>query len=430
MKTNKRAYARQDMGLQDTLNAIRSEKSREAIKKYVNEKKANGHELKPLISKLYTIKLIANGLKKPITNTSKEDLVELLSKKQFNTVYHKKIIKEFYRWLKKPELIEWISTTKSVEEKKNARPKITITEEHAASFLAACDNPQDRALFEVWLDNAPKRPKDFENLRVKDVTVNELGVSLKFSSKTEAGNRTIYLQNSRIAFLKFWENHPFKDNPAGPVFYNVNPQHYGWPLKWCGMKGRFKQILKRTKIPENIKRDFTLYTFRRSVATWLLQDPDYTPKEVQVMGGWSSIRMLDIYGKVTDEMVNLKKQVIQAKKDPELLNKLFKLSKNNKAMAKLMVKHGLITEADSKNILGSIICPKCRTENLNNADICSNCWLPLNKKGYDKTIQERERDKNIMGFLLKAFIKLPGIKKQIKEESELKAEFEKLKEYL
>lgn len=428
-----RAYGREDRGIQDTLNAVENEQNRELLRRFVDEKLANGEEIKPIACKLYSYKKLANSLNKPFVEASKEDLVQLFTNQAYNKVFHKKLIRHLYRWLKKAELIEWISTKKSKREIQETRTKITITEEQAAAFLAACDNAQDRALFELLADKAPKRPKDIENLRVKDVSVNELGVSIRFSSKTEAGNRTVYLQNSRAAFMEFWKNHPFKDNHKGPVFYNLNRAFYGQPLKYGGIKERFNKALKLAKLPEDIKRNFTLYTWRRSVATWLLQDPDYTPKEVQKMGGWSSIRMLDVYGKITDEMVNLKKQVLEAKRDPELLRKLLEKSRTNKGLAKLMVKHGLIKDGEAEDILGSILCPRCKQENMFNADVCTKCWLPLNKKGYEDITKERERNTDILRLVLTLITKGKTIQEGIKnmEDPQLQEQLEKLtKEYL
>jgi hypothetical protein len=105
-----------------------------------------------------------------------------------------------------------------------------------------------------------------------------------------------------------------------------------------------------------IKRNITLYHFRKTVTSELLQDPRYTSKEVQVLGGWSNIStMFDTYGKVTSEMVNKKKLIVNGKI-------------NDESKAK-------------KSVLKHVKCPRCKSENPTNVDTCINCWLPLTKKG-------------------------------------------------
>lgn len=380
-KETKQPYGRKDRGISDTISQIKLKENRELLQRWANEKIANGGTLFPIATKLYTFKKIANGFDKPLEKLTKDDIVALLSKPEFNTLYYKKMLKQLYRWIlneKDPAIISWISNKKSVEEIKNQRPKITLTQEQASEILSKADNPMDRAWLEIECDN-PNRPKDLENLKVKDVSINEYGVTLHFTSKTQSGNREIFLQNSRTAFLKFWETHPYKDDPEAPVFYNLNRQKYGQPLKWGGFNGRLRHIVNRTKLPEELKKKITLYTFRRTVTTWKLQDPDYTPSEVQKMGGWASIRMLDTYGKITDAMVNKKRLVLEAKqkKDKAMIEKLKKDAKHDNQLAKLMAMHGMLKDTETKDLLGTQVCPRCEQENLSNADFCSKCWLPL-----------------------------------------------------
>ncbi len=379
-----RAYGREDKGLQDTLDGIKLKANRDILRKYANEKIANGNLVGGLAHKMYTFRLFSNTLNIPFDKATKDDLVKLLSHKEFNKVYYKKLLKQFYRWIKdddSPKITKWIKVKATPEEIREKRPKVILNEQQAYQILTSCDHPMDRALLEVLADN-PTRPRDLENLRVKDVKIDEFGVILSFSSKTVSGKRDVFLQNSRVAFLKYWEMHPYKDNPNAPVFYSLGTNSYGQPLLWGGMNTRLRRIVNRTKLPQHLKDNVTLYTLRRTSATWLLSNPDFTPKEVQRMGGWSSIRMLDVYGKTTDEMVNKKKLVLDAKerKDKHLIASLKQQSKSDSMLAKLMAKHGLLKEAEKVDLLGTKQCPRCETNNLSDTDFCSRCWLPMKRR--------------------------------------------------
>jgi integrase len=388
----RRPYGREDNGLKDVLESIKNKEQRETLQRWANKRLSNAYDLKGTVARLYTLRKIAKALNKPFEKCTEEDIEALLSKPEFSKKYHRKLTKQFFEAIKIPGIVAGINTRKSAKELANTRKKITLTEAQAKEILSKCDSPMDRAIFELFADN-PLRPKDLEALRVKDVHIDENGVILSFRSKTEAGCRDVFLRNAKIAFLKYWENQPFKSDPEKPVFYSQSSNSYGKPLLWGGMQGRFKRIVKRAKLPEEIKPLITLYTWRRTVATWLLTDPDYTPKEVQRMGGWASIRMLDVYGKITDDMVNKKKMVVEAKRsgDAVAIKKLKEQAKKDSTLAKIMAREGLLDKDDKYNLLGTVVCPKCKQQNLSDADFCSRCWLPLKKDIIDvkeETIKE------------------------------------------
>lgn len=379
-----RSYGRNDYGIDDIVAGIKLKVNRDRINQYIKEKRAMGFTLRPIACKMYSIKRLLNEMNKPITKVKKVDLVGFLSKN--NTTYFKKLIRALgkeFGWD-----VDWINTKASVEEIKNRRPKIVLTEAQALEIIKRADDPMDRAWLEIEADN-PNRPMDLVNTKVKNVHITDGSVFIDLMSKTASGKRTIMLQNSRAAFLKYWESFPFKDDPEHSLFYSKAKNSYGKPLLWGGFDTRLKTIVKRTNLPEDIKKHITLYTWRRTVTTWRLQDPDFTASEVQKMGGWSSIRMLDTYGKVTDDMVNKKKLVLEAKqkKDVVKIKELKKRSESDSVLAKLMSKYGLLKDSEKFDLLGTKDCPRCHAENLADAEICSKCWLPLNKQ----TIELKER---------------------------------------
>jgi integrase/recombinase XerD len=348
-----REYGREDCGLNDVLTSIKNSKQRNTLQKWANEKIANGGKQKGVVTRLYTLRKFAVEFNKPFENVTKDDVMKLLAKKEYNKVYYKKLLKQFFRAIyndENPEVIRWLKVKKSVDEVKPE--KKVLTDEDVLRILNATTTQRDRTILSIIAEN-PTRPKDICNLKVKDVKADEYGFELLLGSKTAKGRRTIRLINSVPELQMYLKNHPFKSNPEAPLFFQLSNNRYGLPVGWNALNNMLQNAVKRAKI----KREVKLYDFRRTSTTRLLQDENYTATEVQVMGGWSSIRMLDVYGKVTSEMVNLKKLRVAGK---------IKDQKQQK-----------------EDLLKPVKCPRCETLNSIGSVACGKCWLPLKKEAID-----------------------------------------------
>lgn len=351
-----RAYGREDLGMKDLLDSIKKKEDRKLLTKWANERIANGLNLKGTVSRLYTLKRISDYMKCDMKDATKEDITKLLSLKiekekiNFSKLYYKKLIRLFYKWVKGtddyPDLVKWIRMKRTIDETPEEHK--SMSDEEMREIIDAMVTQRDRTVFSIMAEN-PTRPKDICNLKFNDVVVDEYGYELKIGSKTPRGRRTIRLINSVPEFRLYLNAYPYRDNPEAPLFYQISSNRFGQPMGWKAMDRALKMALKRT----NIKRKINLYDFRRTSTTNLLQDPRYTPEEVKVMGGWSSIRMFDTYGKVTSQMVNKKK--LQA--------------------------NGLIEDDGTKKTdpLKPLKCPRCNTVNTRATLTCVKCWLPLKK---------------------------------------------------
>lgn len=423
-------YGRKDKGLNDILESITNKKHKETIIKWVEERKANGFTLKSTVGNLYTIRKISKLNNKAFEDWTKEDINKVLS--GLKGIHYRRFLKQFFKSIGQSEKVIGISLKKTVDDVKKQRRKIFLTEEQMAEILKRCDNPQDRFMFELFAD-IPLRPKDLENLKIKDVHIDNFGVVLDFHSKTEQGKRELLLKNSRVAFLKFWENHPFKDEKDKPLFYSVSNKDYGNPIKWTAMDGRFRKIVKRTKLSQDIKDNLTLYVWRRSITTILLSDPDYSPSEVQKMGGWASIKMFDTYGKIRSGVLNKKRMVKQAveNNDKATIQELIKKADNDSQLAKILKHFGLL-KGNFKDVLGTKLCSFCNKENLSNADFCSNpkCSKPLTQKGFEQMEHRRMEAEHLtpdMKMIVGSFIRLIENTKMIDPKNK---ELEHIKKYI
>lgn len=353
-----RAYAREDKGAEDILNSIKNKDQRLTLENWFKERQANNFKLVPTVSRLYSLRLFANSLDKPFQKATKEDIMNFFSK--YSKIYYKKLVKSFYRWLYEGELpdsIKWIKIKKTIEETKPERK--TLSDDERRAIIENMDNQRDKTIFQILNEN-PTRPKDICNLKIGDVSADQYGFEVTMGSKTPKGRRTIRLINS-VPDLQLWlRNHIYKGQSDKPLFYQLSSNRFGQPIGWNALKIALKNSVKRA----GIKKDISLYDFRRTVATELLTDPRFTNKEVQVMGGWSSIRMLDVYGKVTSEMVNKKKLMINGK-----------LKEASKEL---------------KDKFKPIKCPRCEEDNSYDSDFCQKCWLPLSRRAY-KDIEKKKK---------------------------------------
>lgn len=375
-------------------------KQRPIIEKWVNERNANGFGHPGTRVRLYTLKFIGQALgDMKFEDAKKEDIIRVLETKlknlrgkevNLNSLYYKKTIKFFYKWLHGtegyPEIVSWIKLKRTIDETPEEHK--ALTDEEVKAILDATTNQRDRTIFMILTEN-PTRPKDICNLKIKHVVADEYGFELKLGSKTPKGRRVIRLINSVPDMRQHLANHPFKDDPDAPLFCQNSLTKSGKPIKWCNMSYALKCAVKTAKI----KRKVTLYDFRRTSTTNLLRDSNYSPGEIQKMGGWASIRMLDIYGQVTSEMVNKKKLAINGLIDIKEIEK-------------------------KKDMLKPIECPRCHERNSPSAITCGTCWLPLKKQAIDlkekvimKSIEwQKPLSKDLVKEVLKELIKDGEIK--------------------
>ena len=113
------------------------------------------------------------------------------------------------------------------------------------------------------------------------------------------------------------------------------------------------------------------------------------------MGGWATIgTMMDVYGKVSDDMVNKKKLIV----------------------------NGIIKTEEQKkeDKFKPIICPRCQKDNPRNVDTCVNCWLPLTKKAIEETDKDMDlifKNNELKDKLFEMF--LQKYKEEIKQDAKL-----------
>lgn len=362
---DRKVFSSPQQQIEAIISRFKNEDVKRYVKQWIKEKQANNKGIEYIRQKLYSFLSSLDNLDRPIKEIiEKEDKeaiirnIEAIKKAKGRVPRRCKIeLKNFFKWVNEdehPKATKWIETKKTLQEMK-PEAKV-LTDKERQLILDNAPTQRDRLIFSILNEN-PTRPRDIVNLKVRDVEADEYGYILHLRSKTQKGFRSIRIINSVPEMRLYLSGHKDKDNPEAPLFYSLaNRDNNGEikPLQYWGMKYALEYAAKKAKIKRKVK----LYDFRRTIATELLQDSRYTPKEVMVMGGWSSIKMLDVYGKVTSDMVGEKKLVISGKKKD--------------------------TQKIKEDKFKPVVCARCGEVNSKRVDSCSKCWLPLTNKAVEK----------------------------------------------
>lgn len=134
---------------------------------------------------------------------------------------YRKIIRQFYRWLRGSPYREFPPEVKWIRMKKE--PLVSVTENDMISYdeciriTEMASNLRDKALFQCKLD-AGCRIGEILTVKIGEVEFNGIGAVLQSDGKT--GKAPLILTWSAKTLAMWLNIHPFRDNPEAPL----------WPL--------------------------------------------------------------------------------------------------------------------------------------------------------------------------------------------------------
>jgi len=316
-------------------------------------------------------------LGKPFNAATKKDMqgvvaeIEDWDRAAWTKTDYKTALKKFYRWLEKPELIDWISTRL----KRNATklPEEMLTDAEVKLLLAQSRNERDSALL-ITMFETGARVGEIGGLKVKNLSFDENGAVLMLAGKT--GMRRVRVIDA-CPYLKAWLNrHPSSDNPEAPLFLNMAT---GKAVNY----GTIRYMLKRLQKRAGLKKKVNPHNFRHSRATILAGH--LTESQRCAYLGWiQGSKMAQIYTHLSGQ-------------------------DTDKAILEM---HGKIKPSQQKK---SVLMPRvclCGHENPATARVCEKCNRPLTLD--EATKRDREKELFIKGAFMAA-IKSPEYKQLIKE---------------
>jgi len=308
---------------------------------------------------LSTLLSLSRLLDKNWKETNKEDIEELVyhfnqkfspNGQETNTTSdHKKILKNFYRWMKydsrdqksvgDPAETSWIRTKKPRE---TLTADMLITEAEKNSLLKACgENLRDRAFVHTFSDLAC-RPGEILSRQIKHVKFDDRGAVIVVDGKT--GPRPVRVIECVPDLASYFDKHPNNSNPNAPLWIAMDEKKLGKPWSYPAMRKRLQRICDVAQIHKKVWPNLFRHTGATKTGMYLtesLQKKRY---------GWSSgSKMPGRY----EHMMN-----------SDVEDAIFK-------------HYGMSNSKEKDSVNGPKICKICQLPNSFDSKICSKCGKPL-----------------------------------------------------
>ena len=362
---------------------------------------------------LGTLLSLSRMLNKNWDETTKDDIEELVYNfnKKFSkdgqetntTADHKKILKNFYRWLKfdsrdqktvgDPIETIWIRTKKPRE---NLTADMLITESEKNSLLRACgENLRDAAFIHTFSDLAC-RPGELLSRQLKHVKFDDKGAIIVVDGKT--GPRPVRVIECVPDLASYIEKHPNRDDPDAPLWITMDEKRYGEAWSYHGMRNRLQRICDIAQIHKRVWPNLFRHTGATKTGMFLtesLQKKRY---------GWSS-----------------------GSKMPGRYEHMM-----NSDVEEAIFKHYGITNTKNQDIVSRPrICKICSVPNSYDSKMCSKCGKPLDLKialeNEEKNEKERHEMKKELEYIKENMENI--ISEKIQQQStKLLKDFEKIME--
>ncbi|HVL86855.1 MAG TPA: tyrosine-type recombinase/integrase [Candidatus Thermoplasmatota archaeon] len=193
----------------------------------MSERLVNGTNPKTVLTQLRALSDLALALEnRPLDGASREDMAAVLSQRSYvrpyrfgarptrigqNTLAERsRVIKNFYRWLGKPEAVEWLKVRRT--RRPRAQSTDILTKEEVERLLNAARTSRDRALLAVLIESG-FRESEVCALRVGDLSPMEGGfrATLPEADGLKTGRRWVPLYDC-IKHVQAW----LQEHPARP----------------------------------------------------------------------------------------------------------------------------------------------------------------------------------------------------------------------
>ncbi|KFM16855.1 integrase family protein [Marine Group I thaumarchaeote SCGC RSA3] len=386
-----------------------SEKNVRLIEKFdrvlVNESLSDARRSKIL----GTMLSLSRMLNKDWEETSKEDIEELVYNfnKKFSkggqetntTADHKKILKNFYRWIKRgsrdqkqvgdPTETSWIRVKKPRE---SLTADMLITESEKNSLLKACgENLRDRAFVHTFSDLAC-RPGEILSRQIKHVKFDDRGAIIVVDGKT--GPRPVRVIECVPDLASYFERHPNNSEPEAPLWISMDEKKYGEAWSYAAMRKRLQRICDVAQIHKRVWPNLFRHTGATRTGMFLtesLQKKRY---------GWSS-----------------------GSKMPGRYEHMM-----NSDVEEAMFKHYGMSSVKGEDLVNKPrICKICDLPNSYDAKLCTKCGKPLSlKTAIEKEEQEQIERKQLEDKIKSLEEKQVKLEKNQKEYESIKPDLDKM----
>jgi integrase/recombinase XerD len=227
------------------------------------------------------LKVLSERMGKNFMEVNKEDIITYLSdleRSKYST-YTKKdykvVLKRFFHFLGKGELVKDVKTT--IKENRKKLPEEILTQAEVKKMIEAADHPRNRVIIAVLYEGG-LRIGELASLKIKNIAFDEYGAVLKVRGKT--GERMVRVVGSASLISQWLQMHPRRDDKEAPLWVNLSSNYKKEGITYQGIRQNLKRIAEKAGVEKNI----TPHIFRHSRATHLARH--LTEAEMNVYFGW------------------------------------------------------------------------------------------------------------------------------------------------
>jgi integrase len=236
-----------------------------------------------------------------------------------------------------------------------------LSEDEIKRIIEKCGRVRDRAFFAMLYERG-FRPVELVRLCWKDIKFDEFGAVVSPSVKTK---RPRYVRLiSLVPYLASWRTeHPLGAREEDPVFVILPKPHTR--LEYLGMT----LVLKRAVRLAGITKKVTLYTFRHSRVTNMLEQE--IPESVIKLQHWGSLStdMLATYGHMS-----------------------------NTSTDDILLRHAGVKRGRPKkdSVLKARQCLHCQTVNAPTSNFCGRCGYALTEEAAQNVTLSGDQVRNLL----------------------------------
>ena len=185
-------------------------------------------------------------------------------------------INEFYKYLKKPDVMKWFKSKRQTGQRLD--PKEILSIKDVKMLVVAGINDRDKAIAHTLFESGC-RASEFLGWKLSDLQVSDKSITIRVNGKT--GKRNVYLIDSAPALLRWIDNHPYKNQDGAMVWVGLRIKKYQ-PLSINGLQ----KILRDLKTISGVSKPVFPHAFRHARATAMAKK-GMSESLMRLMFGWS-----------------------------------------------------------------------------------------------------------------------------------------------
>lgn len=340
-------------------DCVTLQKNKDKILEWLEHCKALGHKKTSRTNYLISLYILARHYSnKDISDLSEQELKSyknhLSDEGKAGATIDSRMqgITEFYKYLKKPEIMSWFKTKRRIGQRLDAKQILNLDD--IQRLVIAGGNDRDKAIVHCLYESGC-RASEFLGWKLSDVQVSDKTITIRVNGKT--GERDVYLIDSARTLLRWIDNHPYKNQKDASIWISLSVKTYS-PIHINGLQ----KIVRDLKTVSGIEKPIFPHAFRHARAT-MQAKKGMSESLMRLMFGWS---------RTSDQPSNYVNLVQSDVQDA------------------LLKQSGIKKQERPENTFKQKDCPKCNTTNTADQKYCENCFFVLDVKEEVKRSQMLE----------------------------------------